>query len=60
VIKRLIEQDVLPAMQVVESTPWIINRSDLDLAEVQAQVRAVQDGRKLPRTAPDQRELPIK
>ena len=35
VVKRLIRQQALPATQVVASTPWIINRQDLDLPAVQ-------------------------
>jgi hypothetical protein len=45
VIKRLIGQRILPASQVVPSAPWIIQRTDLDLATVQAEVQAVRTGR---------------
>jgi hypothetical protein len=48
VIKRLIGQGILPASQVVSSAPWIIQRTDLDLATVQAEVQAVRTGRSRP------------
>ena len=60
VIRRLIKQRLLPAKQVVESTPWIIARQDLDLPSVQAEIRAVRQGRQLPKTSPDQGEFPWK
>ena len=59
VIRRLIKQKTLSATQVVESTPWIINRDDLMLAAVQHEVEAVRQGRQLPRNHPDQGELPF-
>ena len=49
VVKRLIRQETLPATQVVASTPWIINRQDLDLPAVQSEVEAVRAGRQLRR-----------
>jgi len=45
VIKRLIGQGILPASQVVPSAPWIIQRTALDLAMVQAEVRTVRTER---------------
>jgi DNA invertase Pin-like site-specific DNA recombinase len=45
VIKRLIGHGILPASQVVSSAPWIIQRTDLDLATVQAEVQAVRTER---------------
>jgi hypothetical protein len=44
VIKRLIGQGILPASQVVPAAPWIIQRTDLDLATVQGEVQAVRTG----------------
>ena len=57
VVRRLIKQRTLPATQVVEQTPWIIERESLSPEPVQAEVRALQAGRKLPRTHPGQAEL---
>jgi len=59
VIRRLIKEKTLPASQVVDSTPWIINRQDLALPAVQAEVALVRRGRQLPRCHPDQGELPL-
>jgi DNA invertase Pin-like site-specific DNA recombinase len=60
VIRRLIKQRILPAKQVVASTPWIIGRQDLALPRVQAEVQAVRQGRQLPKMSPDQGEFPWK
>ena len=59
VVKRLIREHVLPATQVVDCAPWVINQKDLNLPEVQLQVQAVHSGRRLPPTAPDQRQLSL-
>ncbi|MCP4964550.1 MAG: recombinase family protein [bacterium] len=60
VVYRLIREDTLPATQVVESTPWIINREHLSLAAVQLEVQAVHEGRALPRNDPNQAEIAYK
>lgn len=59
VIRRLVKERTLPANQIVESTPWIIDRGDLDLPAVQSDVIAVRQGRQPTRNNPDQRELPL-
>jgi excisionase family DNA binding protein len=59
VIKRLIREGVLPATQVVACAPWVIKREDLDRSAVQARVRAVQEGRRLPLIVPGQDQLPL-
>jgi DNA invertase Pin-like site-specific DNA recombinase len=59
VIKRLIRQQVLPATQVVLCAPWVIDRKDLELPAVQAQVQAVHHGRRLPQIVPGQGQLPL-
>ena len=59
VVKRLIRQQTLPATQVVASTPWIINRQDLDSPAVRAEIEAVRGGRQLRRTDPNQAEIPL-
>ena len=59
VVKRLIREHVLPATQIVECAPWVINQKDLSLPEVQLQVQAVRTGRRLPPTALDQRQLSL-
>lgn len=60
VIRRLIREDTLPATQVVESTPWIINRESLSVAAVQSAVDAVHQGRQLQRSDPNQAEIAFK
>jgi excisionase family DNA binding protein len=60
VIRRLIRERTLPATQVVETTPWIIDRESLTLASVQAAAQAVRSGRQLPRPNPQQPEFPFK
>jgi hypothetical protein len=59
VIKRLIREGVLPAKHVVECAPWIIERKDLQLPGVQAELQAVRRGRRLPRIVPDQGQLSL-
>jgi hypothetical protein len=59
VIKRLIREQVVPATQVVEYAPWVIDRKNLKLPAVQAQVQAVHCGRRLPSIVPDQGQLPL-
>lgn len=59
VIKRLIREQVLPATHVVECAPWIINRKDLQLPTVQAEVQAVRRGRRLPRIVAGQVQLSL-
>lgn len=59
VIKRLIREGVLPATQVVTFAPWIIDRKDLQLPAVQAQVEAVHCGRRLPLIVPGQGQLSL-
>ena len=60
VVRRLIRERVLPAKQVIESTPWIIERESLSLSEVQAAVQAVRSGRQLQMADPLQPEFPFK
>ncbi len=60
VIRRLIHQSILPASQVVATTPWIIERENLSLAAVQSAVAAVHTGRQLPRRHPNQTEIAFK
>lgn len=60
VVKCLIREQILPATQVVECAPWVINQKDLDLPAVQARVRAVHEGRRLPLIVLDQGQLPLK
>lgn len=59
VVKRLIREGILPASHVVECAPWVIARKDLALPQIQTQVQAVRQGRKLPRTAPGQQRLSL-
>ena len=60
VIKRLIQSKILPAHQVVASTPWIIARADLSLPGVQAEIEAVRRGRRQPpKTDHNQNEFPF-
>jgi len=44
VVKRLIREQILPAKQVVKYAPWIIEKKDLLLSAVQAQVKAARRG----------------
>lgn len=58
-VKRLIRQKNLPAHQVVENAPWVIEREALDLAAVKAEVTALRKGRKTPSRAVSENEMPL-
>lgn len=60
VVRRLIRDGTLPGRQVVRNAPWVIEREALALACVQEAVRAVHEGRRLPRTDPAQTQIPWK
>jgi len=60
VIKRLIDEGVLPATHVVAYAPWVIKRTDLQQPSVQARIQAVHHGHKLPRSVSGQDQLPLK
>lgn len=59
VVRRLVDEKILPATQIVPSTPWIIDRKSLELAAVVTSVTAVRNGRQLQATNPKQPELPF-
>lgn len=59
VVRRLIQNKVLPASQVVMWAPWEIAPEALELPAVQAAITQVKAGQKRPRTASDPRQLPI-
>jgi DNA invertase Pin-like site-specific DNA recombinase len=58
--RRLIRRGVLLGRQVVRDAPWVIERESLDLPAVQAAARAIREGRHVPRTHPNQNELPLR
>jgi len=59
VVKPLIRERILPAHHVVECAPWVIERENLALPEVQRQVNAVRHGRRLPQTATGQERFSL-
>jgi DNA invertase Pin-like site-specific DNA recombinase len=60
VVKRLIRERILPAKQVVKCAPWIIEKKDLFLPTVQAQVKAVRrGGHRLPQIVLGQGQLSL-
>ena len=60
VVKRLIRERVLPAKQVVKYAPWIIEKKDLLLPTVQAQVKAARrGGHRLPQIVLGQGQLSL-
>jgi len=58
VVRRLIQEGVLEGQQVVTQAPWVIARESLGAKAVQQAVRAVHEGRRVPRTVPGQTEIP--
>jgi hypothetical protein len=60
VVKRLIRERILPAKQVVKCAPWIIEKKDLLLSAVQAQVKAARrGGHRLPQIVLGQGQLSL-
>jgi DNA invertase Pin-like site-specific DNA recombinase len=60
VIKRLIRERILPARQVVKCAPWIIEKKDLLLPAVLAQVKAARrGGHRLPQIVLGQGQLSL-
>jgi DNA invertase Pin-like site-specific DNA recombinase len=58
VVRRLLQEGVLEGQQVVTHAPWVIARESLRTKAVQSAVRAVREGRRVPRTPPGQTEIP--
>lgn len=59
-VKGLIRRGVLPARQVVECAPWVIEDKALESPAVKAAIQRVHKGKRLPPTVPGHPELPIK
>jgi excisionase family DNA binding protein len=60
VVRRLIRENTLPATQVAEHTPWIVEHDALLLPTVASAVHAVHAGRQLRAVAASQRQFPFK
>ena len=59
-VKRLIREGTLPATQVVKYAPWIIDKKDLMLPQVQREVQAARRGaHRLPQITLGQSLLPL-
>ena len=59
-VKRLIQDGTLPATQVVKCAPWIIDKKDLLLTQVQRAVQAAKRGaHRLPQIPLGQGLLPL-
>jgi hypothetical protein len=59
-VKGLIRPGVLPARQVVECAPWVIEEKALESAAVKAAIQRVHSGKKFPPTVAGHPELPLK
>jgi DNA invertase Pin-like site-specific DNA recombinase len=59
-VKGLIRRGILPARQVVQYAPWVIEEKTLESAAVKAAIQRVKRGKKFPPTVAGQQELPIK
>jgi hypothetical protein len=59
VVKGLIRRGILPARQVVQYAPWVIEEKALESAAVKAAIQRVQRGKKFPPTVAGQQELHI-
>jgi DNA invertase Pin-like site-specific DNA recombinase len=59
-VKGLIRRGILPARQVVQYSPWVIEEKALESAAVKVAIQRVKRGKKFPPTVAGQQELPIK
>jgi len=59
-VKGLIRRGILPARQVVEYAPWVIEEKALESAAVKAAIQRLHKGHKLPPTVAGHPELPLK
>ena len=59
-VKGLIRRGVLPARQVVQYAPWVIEEKALESAAVKAAIQRVHKGKKFPPTVAGHPELPLK
>ena len=46
VVRRLIVQKILPAKQIVKFSPWMIERTQLELPAVRKEIRRIHEGRR--------------
>jgi hypothetical protein len=60
VVKRLIRRGLLPARQVVQCAPWVIEEKALESPAVKAAIQRIHNGKRPPPTVAGQQELPIK
>jgi len=59
-VKGLIRRGILPARQVVQYAPWVIEEKALESAAVKTAIQRVHERKKFPPTVAGQQELPIK
>jgi len=59
-VKGLIRRGILPARQVVQYAPWVIEENALEATAVKTAIQRVHKGKKFPPTVAGQQELPIK
>lgn len=60
VVKRLIRRGLLPARQVVQYAPWVIEEKALESPLIKAAIQRVHRGKKFPPTVAGHPELPLK
>ena len=58
-VRTLIDRKVLPGRHIVTYAPWVIQRDDLALPEVQRAVKSVHEGRRVPRTPESEIVTPL-
>ena len=58
-VRTLMDRRILPGRQVVTHAPWVIQREDLALPAVQQAVKAVHQGRRVPRPSVGQTLTPL-
>jgi DNA invertase Pin-like site-specific DNA recombinase len=59
-VKGLIRRGILPARQVFQYAPWVIEENALESTAVKTAIQRVHKGKKFPPTVAGQQDLPIK
>ncbi len=58
-VRRMIHREIMPGKQVVPHAPWVIPQEALQLSVVQDAVRAIHEGRGVPRPDVENAQLPL-
>ncbi|MBP6952725.1 MAG: recombinase family protein [Alphaproteobacteria bacterium] len=58
-VRHLIKDKIITAKQAISCAPWQIHRSELEKESLKRIIRDIKNGKKVPRSLPTQREIPM-